>query len=163
PKLRLIGSTGADGLSRRRHGELRLQRAQSFAPDRRRAFRIDCFGHRICSQRPGSPDPVRQWRAHHLRVRRPLAPQFACHGHGIGKLISQTSDIAHIENGRSLTDLGTLGYGGAAGASGRNGRATAEPGPHALSQLLTSTNSTGYTYDADGNITQKDGGTLTWD
>jgi RHS repeat-associated protein len=81
----------------------------------------------------------------------------------IGNLLSQTSDINHIENGKSLTYLGTLDYGGAAGAGGRDGRTTPEPGPHALSHSATATNSTSLAYDADGNLTQKDGVTLTWD
>jgi hypothetical protein len=81
----------------------------------------------------------------------------------IGNLISQTSNIEHVENGKSITHLGTMSYGGAAGASGRIGRNTAEPGPHALSQLTASTNTSTYAYDADGNIVAKDGATLTFD
>jgi RHS repeat-associated protein len=81
----------------------------------------------------------------------------------IGNLLSQTSDITHLENGKSLTHLGTLAYGGAAGASGRNGRTTSEPGPHALSQMAASTNVTSWPYDANGNVTQKDAALLTWD
>jgi len=80
----------------------------------------------------------------------------------IGNLLAQTSDIAHLENGKSVTDLGTLSYGGADGASNRDGRNGSEPGPHALSQISTQAG-TSLSYDANGNITQQNGGTLTWD
>jgi RHS repeat-associated protein len=81
----------------------------------------------------------------------------------IGNLIAQTSDIQHLELGKSVTHLGTLAYGGIAGASGRIGRNGDDPGPHAVSQSATSTNSTTYGYDADGNVVAKDGATLVFD
>ena len=81
----------------------------------------------------------------------------------IGNLISQTSDLSVEERGRPLLKLGALSYGGALGASARDGRNTAEPGPHALSQFGTGTNAATLSYDANGNVTSKDGLTLTWD
>lgn len=80
----------------------------------------------------------------------------------IGNLLAQSSDLSHLEDGRSVTDLGTLSYGGAAGTANRDGRSGAEPGPHALSQISGQPNST-LAYDANGNVTQQHGGALTWD
>jgi RHS repeat-associated protein len=81
----------------------------------------------------------------------------------IGNLVAQTSDISHVEQGRSLTHLGTLTYGGNAGPWGRIGRNSSEPGPHALTQTATATNSTAFAYDADGNVVAKEGATLVFD
>jgi len=78
----------------------------------------------------------------------------------IGNLVGQTSDIPHSENGRSITDLGTIAYGGAAGSSGRVGRSTAEPGPHAVSKIGPDA---AYLYDADGNLLQQPGANLAFD
>ncbi len=78
----------------------------------------------------------------------------------IGNMLAQTSDIAHEEDGISVTDLGTMDYGGTAGRSSRMGRQPADPpGPHALSQIRNST----YTYDASGNMTLVDGRKCVWD
>ncbi len=57
----------------------------------------------------------------------------------IGNMLAQTSDIAHVEKGRSVTDLGDMGYGGTAGRVGRSGRQSGDPpGPHALSEIRNS-------------------------
>ncbi|MCI0534712.1 MAG: FG-GAP-like repeat-containing protein, partial [Verrucomicrobiales bacterium] len=85
----------------------------------------------------------------------------------IGNLLAQTSDIAHLENGRSVTDLGAMSYGGAAGSSHRQGRVPNDPpGPHALtriSNLQSQMTDRNYSYDANGNMTQIDGLKCTWD
>ena len=50
-------------------------------------------------------------------------------------MLSQTSNIVHVENGLSVTNLGTMSYGGTTGPSGRIGRNGGQPGPHALSGI----------------------------
>lgn len=78
----------------------------------------------------------------------------------IGNMLAQTSDITHVENGLSVTDLGEMSYGGTAGRVNRSGRAKNDPpGPHAL----TSISNRSYPYDANGNMTQIDGLKCTWD
>ncbi|HYD50764.1 MAG TPA: SpvB/TcaC N-terminal domain-containing protein [Terriglobales bacterium] len=79
----------------------------------------------------------------------------------IGNMLSQTSNIPHIERGRSVTSLGTMTYGATAGRSGRIGRAAGElPGPHALT---TTSAGSALEYDDNGNVTELDGTTLTYD
>jgi RHS repeat-associated protein len=80
----------------------------------------------------------------------------------IGNMLAQNSDIAHLEKGLSVTDLGGMSYGGASGKAGRIGRGANEPaGPHALTALTNSNRA--YPYDANGNMTQSDGVTNSWD
>jgi RHS repeat-associated protein len=82
----------------------------------------------------------------------------------IGNMLAQTSDIAHTENGVSVTDLGTMAYGGAAGRAGRAGRQPSDPpGPHALTGLQHSSTNRAYSYDANGNMREIDGLRCTWD
>jgi YD repeat-containing protein len=83
----------------------------------------------------------------------------------IGNVLAQSSDIAHVENGRSVTDLGTMDYGGIAGRSHRAGRQPGDPpGPHALSELRApSSELRTFLYDANGNVTESDGMRCTWD
>jgi YD repeat-containing protein len=86
----------------------------------------------------------------------------------IGNLLSQTSNIQQFEQGRSVTQLGDVSYGGPAGRSGRIGRGPNDPpGPHALTAVSQlSTNSPQprvYPYDANGNMTNVDGLSCTWD
>lgn len=84
----------------------------------------------------------------------------------IGNMISQLSNIPHVEDGKSVTDLGTMFSGGTAGSSGRLGKGT-QPGPHALTSITQpSTNNPQprlYPYDQNGNMTNIDGLTNTWD
>lgn len=84
----------------------------------------------------------------------------------IGNMTSQLSNIPHVEDGRSVTDLGTMISGGTAGSSGRLGKGT-QPGPHALTAITQpSTNNPQprlYPYDQNGNMTNIDGLTNTWD
>lgn len=85
----------------------------------------------------------------------------------IGNMSSQLSNIPHVEDGRSVTDLGAMDSGGAAGSSGRIGKG-AEPGPHALSRIRApdsglQTPDRIYPYDANGNMLVIDGLTNTWD
>ena len=48
----------------------------------------------------------------------------------IGNMLAQTSDIAHIEKGLSVTDLGTMDYGGtAAGSTASAANRTTRPAP----------------------------------
>ncbi len=79
----------------------------------------------------------------------------------IGNMLSQTSNIAHDENGLSVTNLGTMSYGGTAGASSRQGRDGGQPGPHALT--AASVGGRSYPYDANGNMQTIDGLACTWD
>jgi RHS repeat-associated protein len=79
----------------------------------------------------------------------------------LGNMLSQTSNIAHDENGLSVTNLGMMSYGGTAGASGRQGRDAGQPGPHALTAANVGGRS--YPYDANGNMQSIDGLACTWD
>lgn len=79
----------------------------------------------------------------------------------IGNMMNQASDIAHLDRGVSVTDLGNMSYGGASGRMSRIGRTTAEPGPHALTGVSTGNRS--FPYDLNGNMTVIDGLTNTWD
>jgi len=83
----------------------------------------------------------------------------------IGNMLSQTSDMVHLEEGRSVTDLGTMNYGGNASSSNRQGRGPNDPpGPHALTQVGSSSPASRlFPYDANGNMTQIDGMKCTWD
>jgi RHS repeat-associated protein len=84
----------------------------------------------------------------------------------IGNMLAQTSDIAHFENGASVTDLGTLSYGGAGGRHNRMGRqANDPPGPHALTSITPGSTNQARTfeYDAHGSMTHIDGLECTWD
>jgi len=83
----------------------------------------------------------------------------------IGNMLSQTSDIIHLEKGRSVTDLGDMSYGASAGARGRIGRQPNDPaGPHALTASRNSQLETrNFPYDPSGNMTNFDGLRCTWD
>jgi YD repeat-containing protein len=83
----------------------------------------------------------------------------------IGNMLIQSSDITHLENGLSVTDLGHMSYGASAGAQGRTGRQAADPpGPHALTSTRNSKPETrNFPYDANGNMTIIDGLRCTWD
>ncbi len=83
----------------------------------------------------------------------------------IGNMLKQTSDIVHVERGRSVTDLGQMDSGGGAGRHQRLGRPRgAAPGPHALTQIRNPKSEIrNYEYDANGNMTFLDGMTNTWD
>ncbi len=87
----------------------------------------------------------------------------------IGNMTSQFSNIPHVEDGKSVTDLGAMTSGGTAGSSGRLGKGS-QPGPHALTRISLSAGGEGqgevvrdYPYDANGNMTNIDGLTNTWD
>jgi RHS repeat-associated protein len=77
----------------------------------------------------------------------------------VGNLLSQSSNLEHEEDGRSITDLGELSYGGGLGAWNRIGHTNVVPGPHALS----SRGDQSYGYDLNGNATGVEGRTCTWD
>jgi YD repeat-containing protein len=82
----------------------------------------------------------------------------------IGNMMNQSSDIVHNDQGVSVTDLGNMSYGGTGGRQNRIGRTTAEPGPHALSSILSPQSSLRtFPYDLNGNMTVIDGLTNTWD
>jgi RHS repeat-associated protein len=83
----------------------------------------------------------------------------------IGNMLAQSSDITHVEDGLSVTDLGTMAYGGAAGPTNRVGRQPNDPpGPHALSSVQRPASSLrSFPYDANGNMTNIDGLKCTWD
>jgi RHS repeat-associated protein len=80
----------------------------------------------------------------------------------IGNMLAKTSDLAHLEDGVSLTNLGAMSYGGASGASGRVGGAVGYGGPHALTATQSDSALRELTYDANGNVTSHDGFTSTW-
>jgi RHS repeat-associated protein len=83
---------------------------------------------------------------------------------GIGNLIDKSSDIVHLVDGKSVTDIGAMGHGGAAGAFGRVGRNPGDPpGPHALTSANDGVTTRSYTYDDNGNVVDFDGDTLEWD
>lgn len=88
----------------------------------------------------------------------------------IGNMVSQLSNIPHVEDRKSVTDLGTMISGGTAGSTNRFGKGS-QPGPHALTRI-TSLSAGGegqgevvrnYPYDGNGNMTNIDGLTNTWD
>ncbi len=82
----------------------------------------------------------------------------------IGNMLKKGSNIEHLEDGRSVTDLGVMSYGADLGASGRGGRGTSAAGPHALSGVGHPTlGNRAYTYDLNGNMTEIDGLTCQWD
>ena len=82
----------------------------------------------------------------------------------IGNMLRQTSDIASVENGLPVANLGVMDSGGAAGRSGRTGRAPADPpGPHALTRITGGAAARDYEYDANGNMRSIDGLACTWD
>ncbi len=78
----------------------------------------------------------------------------------IGNMLAQTSNIDHREDGLSVIDLGDLIYGDTAGRVNRIGRSTADAGPHAL---VGASSSRALRYDANGNVTNLNGLTCTWD
>jgi uncharacterized protein (UPF0333 family) len=79
----------------------------------------------------------------------------------LGNMLQKTSDIPHLEDGLSVTNLGTMSYGGNAGTWGRTGRSGGEPGCHALTAVADGNRS--YPYDPNGNMTGIDGLICTWD
>ncbi len=83
----------------------------------------------------------------------------------LGNMLAQTSDIVHLDKGRSVTDLGVMSYGGVAGRMGRIGRNPGDPpGPHALSEIRNPQSVIrNYRYDASGSMTEIDGLRCTWD
>jgi RHS repeat-associated protein len=85
----------------------------------------------------------------------------------IGNMLAQTSDMVHLERGRSITDLGAMSYGGGGGSANRQGRGPNDPaGPHALtriSNLQSPIANRDFIYDANGNMTNIDGMKCTWD
>lgn len=83
----------------------------------------------------------------------------------IGNMLEQASNIAHLEKGVSVTDLGTMSFGGSDGSANRTGRQPGDPpGPHALTSARSSTSEVRqYPYDANGSVTKVDGLHCTWD
>lgn len=83
----------------------------------------------------------------------------------IDNMLAQTSDIAHLEGGVPLTDLGTMSYGGSSGPANRTPRQPSDPpGPHALSAIQhPSAGTRSFPYDDNGNMIEPDGLQLTWD
>jgi len=85
----------------------------------------------------------------------------------IGNMLDQTSSISDSDpiTGLPVANLGQMTSGGSAGTFNRVGRASsAPPGPHALTQIQSTNSSTRtYPYDANGNMTNIDGLTNTWD
>ncbi len=83
----------------------------------------------------------------------------------IGNRLAQVSSIDQTDNGLPVANLGQMESGGALGRSNRTGRAAGDPpGPHALTAIINPTAGTrAYTYDDNGNMSQLDGMTATWD
>lgn len=87
----------------------------------------------------------------------------------IGNPLSQTSTLPDTDPRTALpaVNLGTMRSGGTAGSSNRVGRGPADgPGPHALTQITAAQSGTpvrDFSYDANGNMSDLDGATLTWD
>jgi RHS repeat-associated protein len=81
----------------------------------------------------------------------------------IGNMVSQLSNIPHVEDGKPITNLGNMSYGGTDGPSGRTAKGT-QPGPHALTEIANPQSAIrNYSYDANGNMTNIDGLACTWD
>jgi RHS repeat-associated protein len=85
----------------------------------------------------------------------------------IGNMVTQTSSLSDTDplTGLPVANLGKMNSGGASGRSNRVGRMqNAAPGPHALSQIVsTNSQNRNYSYDPNGNMTVIDGLTNTWD
>ena len=83
----------------------------------------------------------------------------------IGNMLEQSSSIVHEEKGLPVANLGEMDSGGTLGRIGRIGRSpTDPPGPHALTTIRNSSFPIrNYPYDANGNMTNLDGLTATWD
>ncbi|MBK8002254.1 MAG: VCBS repeat-containing protein [Verrucomicrobia bacterium] len=82
----------------------------------------------------------------------------------VGNMQAQTSDIAQLERGLPVTDVGTMSFGGTRGASERIGRGAADPaGPHALTGIVNTNGTRAFAYDSNGNITTNDGLKCQWD
>jgi RHS repeat-associated protein len=84
----------------------------------------------------------------------------------IGNMRSKTSTLDLVEGGWPVADVGTLTCGGSqAGAWNRSIRGAEDPaGPHALSSIeSTETPTREFRYDGNGNLTQRDGFSYTWD
>src|SRR5262249_4883078 len=83
----------------------------------------------------------------------------------LGNLLAQTSDINHVENGSSATDLGTMTYGGLAGRTKPKRPAPNGPPrpPPLRSTPRAAPGARSYQYDASGNMTNIDGLRCAWD
>lgn len=82
----------------------------------------------------------------------------------VGNMLAKTSDITHEEHGKSVTNLGDMSYGAASGAWNRVGRSPGDaPGPHALTGADNGSDTRVYPYDDNGNMTDIDELTCTWD
>ncbi|MBL9168211.1 MAG: hypothetical protein JNN07_10760 [Verrucomicrobiales bacterium] len=85
----------------------------------------------------------------------------------IGNMVSQTSTILDVSDGRPLVDLGRMESGGSAGRFHRLGRkADDPPGPHALTlieSLRPGIAPRAFRYDANGNVVEMEGLTNRWD
>jgi RHS repeat-associated protein len=83
----------------------------------------------------------------------------------IGNMLAQTSTIDHQERGLPVCNLGDMDSGGNLGRWNRSGRAPNDPpGPHALTSIRNPSlaNRQG-SYDPNGNLSEIDGLTNTWD
>jgi RHS repeat-associated protein len=69
----------------------------------------------------------------------------------IGNMISKTSDIDHRDKGKSITNIGIMNY------------AENQTGPHALTSANNGKDQRTFSYDSNGNMTNIDGITCTWD
>lgn len=149
---------------------------------------------RIDDRRPGSVhpagDPLRNtqifqyddlYRLTHVQYSfnlpgqadRPADGYVAYRYDRIGNMLDQSSDIDHVEKGKSVTNHGAMTYGATAGRTGRIGRdsqfldsalrpphSALDPGPHALTATASGR---AYPYDLNGNMTNIDGLAATWD
>ena len=66
-------------------------------------------------------------------------------------MLSKTSDIVHKKNGKSITNIGNMKY------------AEKNAGPHALTSSDNGEHKRIFSYDANGNMINKDGMTCAWD
>ena len=85
----------------------------------------------------------------------------------IGNMVSQTSTISDLSDGRPLVDLGRMDSGGTAGRLNRGSRKSDDPpGPHALSLIASARPGVAprsLRYDANGNVVEMEGLTNRWD
>ncbi len=77
----------------------------------------------------------------------------------IGNMLSQVSSITEVTNGIPVANLGTMLSGGTQGSWNRQGGTKGQAGPHAV----TSVGGRQFTYGDNGNMTEADGMTYTWD
>ncbi len=135
--LNIMGITDARSTAELQSAPYR-RNSQSFAYDDR--YRVKKASYSFpASEDPGAEDATIDYRYD-----------------AIGNMLSKTSNIDHVEEGISLTDLGTMTYDDEASMPGA-------PGPHALTRIDSDGGERLLGYDANGNVVQMDALHLVYD